>query len=124
MTKIIIDKFEAEGFYVIYMDNDDLFIQLKPGQTLEELEKAKQTIMILLKSRMTYPSETFKLEVKEELCYIQFFNKGSEKNKVFMYKGQYVYLNKEGEVFSKGVTSEEISKAIQNRTQLLKGETI
>jgi DNA polymerase elongation subunit (family B) len=124
MTKIIIDKFEAEGFYVIYIDNDDVFIQLKPGQTLEELEKAKNTIMTLLKSRMSYPSETFKLEFKEELSYIQFFNKGSEKNKVFMYKGQYVYLNNKGEVFSKGVTPTEISSAIQNRTQLLKGETV
>ena len=80
--------------------------------------------MTLLKSRMSYPSETFQLEVKEELSYIQFFNKGSEKNKVFMYKGQYVYLNNKGEVFSKGVTPTEISSAIQNRTKLLKGETV
>lgn len=121
-VKLIISKFEGEGLYVLYMDNDDLFVQLKPEQTLEDLNRVKDEIMNQLKSRMSFPSETFSLEVIDELSYIQFFNKGSEKNHSFMYKGEYVYITSSGEVFSKGVTSEEISKVVAQRGNKLRNE--
>ena len=116
--QLVTNKFEENNFYVLYMDNDDVFIQLKQGQTIQELNKVKDEIIKLLKSRMSFPSETFKLEVIDELSYVQFFNKGGDKNHVFMYKGQYVYINKDGEVFSKGVNNTEISNAVKNRAKM------
>lgn len=106
--KFMIDYFAANNFYVLYVDNDDVFIELSEGQTMTQLNKVKKDYINLLKSRMPFPNNDFDLVFKDDISYMQFFNKGSEKNKAFMYKGQYVYVTKDNKFFSKGVTNEEI----------------
>lgn len=109
---ILMNKFEEEGFYILYIDNDDVFIELKPEQTIEQLIEAKDKIIKLLKTKMVYPNPDFDLNLKENIKYIQFINKGSENNTVFMYKGQYVYMSEDGQIYSKGVSNEEVAKIL------------
>lgn len=109
---VLTNKFEEAGFYVLYIDNDDVFIELKPEQTNEQLIEVKDQIIKFLKTKMVYPNPEFDLTIKETLKYIQFVNKGSEKNTVFMYKGQYVYISDDGKVYSKGISNEEVTKML------------
>lgn len=106
-------KFADAGYYVIYVEGDDVFIQLDPakGQTYDSLLKVKDDVIAFLKTRMPYPSPTFDMELVEDIRYLRFFGNGPVTS-VFLRKGQYAYVTQTGKVVSKGVTESELNQVL------------
>lgn len=108
--KLISNKFEEAGFLVIYIDMDQVFIDIPEGKTLQELLHAKEQIIAYLKTKMTFPSDTFDLLLCDELRYLKFFR--YKPNEPFLHKGKYLYINTDGFIGSKGVDEQMVSKVL------------
>lgn len=111
-------RFEEAGYFVIAVDIDNVFIYIDEakGQSLQDLLHTKDKIMEYLKTKMPFPSESFDLNLKDMLRYIEFF-KNDNPNHPFLRKGEYVYVNNDGFVGSKGVSDDIVQKVIARVVQ-------
>lgn len=108
--KLLVRKFEDAGFLIVYIDVDEVFIQVPNDKTMPELLHSRDSIIEFMRSKMPFPSETFNLELCAQLSYLRFF-KNPNPADPFLRKGEYVYVTDTGLVGNKGV-SENIVKRI------------
>jgi len=67
--------FRENGVKVIYSDTDSIVLQLKEGQTKEDMLKIKDKIIEDIKQTVPFPQETFNMELENEIKYIYFFKR-------------------------------------------------
>jgi len=109
--KLMSKKFEEAGFLVLYVDMDKVFIQIPEGETMSTLISAKDKIIEYMKTKMSFPSETFDLLLCEELSYLKFFKNPTPKDP-FLRKGEYVYITRNGLIGSEGVDALRVQQVI------------
>lgn len=109
--KLLVRKFEEAGFLVVYIDIDEVFIQIPEEKNMSELLHARDKIIEYMKSKMPFPSETFNLELNSRLSYLTFFKNPSPVDP-FLRKGEYVYITAGGLVGAKGVNKSIIQEVL------------
>ena len=112
--KIVMSRLEEEGYYVAYVEGDDVFVTIDEsrGQNITTLLGVKDDIIRFLKSKMPFPNDKFDLRVKDIIKYIQFFQM-TNKSRNFHMKGQYVYITDHDRVYSKGVSNNTIKQVME-----------
>jgi len=107
--KTIFKMFGEAGYFVITIDLNKIFIIDKYNDT-RRLVNTADKIVEFLQSKMSMPTNTFKMRLIHMLRYTSFMRQvpGSEKN-FFMVKGQYAYITEDGSIGSKGVNAEELN---------------
>lgn len=108
---IVLKRFRDKGYFVVYLEVDKLFVKIdeSKGQTFEEAQAIADGVVELLKTKMTFPSETFKLTIVDKLRYIQFYR---GPHTIAMVKKKYLFIDYNGRVESKGLTTAEIEETL------------
>jgi len=97
-VKTAINCFEQAGFRTLYTDTDSVYIQLRGKQSLLEAQNVADIIVKTLQEEFTFPENTFKLKIDDEIKHIYFF----KKNDKFL-KKMYIYVNNKDELVIKGL---------------------
>lgn len=106
---IVLKRFKDKEYFVVYLDVDKLYIKIDEtlGQTFEEAQDIANKTVESLKTKMTFPSETFALSLIDKIRYMQFYR---GPHTIAMVKKKYFLINYDQVIDSKGLTIDEINE--------------
>lgn len=104
---IILKTFKEKDYMVIYIEEDKIFVRINESQSLTEVLHLKEKALDALKSKMSFPSKTFHIELLDTLRYMEFYTEGFAKKK-------YLYINNDGFINTKGLNDQEVDEVLRH----------
>ena len=111
----MVEKFNKEGYKVIYGDTDSCFVTIPEGKSIDDYKILAKKFSNELLSNFPFPSDTFKLDIDDTFKKVWLFKK---KN--------YVGINTKGKIIVKGlpIKKHNATKLGQKIYQELKSEIL